>query len=83
MDITLKLTQSFTNLRRLFVRTTVPANVNAFKADLQNRINMYNTKQLEEDPARQVMDLELKDEEKLTPAFNLFYTDGLIFANSP
>ena len=82
MDISLRLTQSLTSLRRLFVKTTVPANMRAFRSDLQTRISMYNLQKQKEDPAKQTAQLELLDEDKLTPAFSLFYTDGIIYANN-
>lgn len=80
MELSLRLSQQFANLRRLFVRNTVPANISAFKVDLQDRINLYNKKELTEDPARQVPSLTLQDEDKLTPPFSLFCADGIMLA---
>jgi hypothetical protein len=41
------------------VRTSVRANVVAFQADLEDRINRYNNKETTEDPAKQLKELPL------------------------
>ena len=73
---------SFTLLRQSFVRTTVPANVTAFQADLDSRIDRYNNQETEADPAKQTTPLPIKDEHKLNPLFAKFCEDGITFFES-
>ena len=61
------------------MRSTVPSNITAFKDDLQDRIVKYNSMESEADPAKQVNDITLKDEDKLNPIFDSFVKDGKKF----
>jgi len=64
--------KSFEKLRLSFVQTTVPANIEAFHADLYERIDNYNNEATEADPAKQVNEIQLKDHDKLNPTFAKF-----------
>lgn len=62
-------------LRKSFVRTTVPSNVMALQADLNDRILKYNNKETEEDPAKQVKEIPLRDAHLLNPIFETYCQD--------
>ena len=76
MSASKRVLTSFDLLRKSFVRTTVRSNVAAFEADLYERIDAYNTKKTEADPAKQVKELPLLDEDQLSPVFKSFCEDG-------
>ena len=46
------------------------------QTDLTDRIEKYNLKKTEADPAKQVNELPLQDEDKLNPVFSTFCEDG-------
>ena len=68
--------RSFGLLRQSFARSTIPSNILAFQADLEERIANYNKQLTEEDPAKQVNDLPVLDVPKLNPVFEDFCKDG-------
>ena len=76
MSASKRVITSFDLLRKSFVRTTVRSNVAAFQNDLVERIEKYNTMKTEADPAKQVNELPLQDEDKLSPVFETFCKDG-------
>jgi hypothetical protein len=51
MSKTKSVIKSFERLRNSFIQTTVPANIEAFHADLYERIDDYNNLKTEADPA--------------------------------
>ena len=76
MSASKRVITSFDLLRKSFVRTTVRSNVLDFQTDLTDRIEKYNLKKTEADPAKQVNELPLQDEDKLNPVFSTFCEDG-------